>query len=90
MIVPGAQGPQGNAVQFPDSHWIPTWILSEFPRIAVSGRALDVKSPRPRSPPGRTRAQLIEELEGFANVLLLLRVLEGVSRVPGMSNDATN
>src|SRR5215470_14256372 len=31
---------QGNAVQFPDSHSIPTSIPSEFPRIDVSGRVL--------------------------------------------------
>jgi hypothetical protein len=33
-------GPQGNPVQFPDSHRIPTSIPSELPRIAVSGRVL--------------------------------------------------
>jgi hypothetical protein len=31
---------QGNPVQFPGSHSIPTSIPSEFPRIDVSGRAL--------------------------------------------------
>ena len=39
-IVSGGHGPQGNPVQFPDSHFIPTSIPSEFPRIAVNGRAL--------------------------------------------------
>src|SRR5262249_35782916 len=39
-IVSGGHGPQGNPVQFPDSHCITTSIPSEFPRIAVSGRAL--------------------------------------------------
>jgi hypothetical protein len=36
--VSGGQGPQGNPVQFPDSHSIPTSIPIEFPRIDVSGR----------------------------------------------------
>src|SRR5215467_5842185 len=31
---------QGNPVQFPDSHSIPTSIPIEFPRIDVSGRVL--------------------------------------------------
>ena len=37
-IASGGHGPQGNPVQFPDSHSIPTSIPSEFPRIDVSGR----------------------------------------------------
>src|SRR5262250_3125643 len=36
----GGHGPQGNPVQFPDSHSIPTSIPSEFPLIDVSGRAV--------------------------------------------------
>src|SRR6266851_603738 len=39
-IASGGHGPQGNPVQFPDSHSSPTSIPSEFPRIDVSGRAL--------------------------------------------------
>jgi hypothetical protein len=39
-IVSGGHGPQGNPAQFPDSPCIPTSIPNEFPRIAVSGRAL--------------------------------------------------
>src|SRR6266446_6537897 len=35
----GGHGPQGNPVQFPDSHSMPTSIPSEFSRIAFSGRA---------------------------------------------------
>jgi len=36
----GGQGLQGNPVQVPDSHSIPTSIPSEFPYIDVGGRAL--------------------------------------------------
>ena len=36
----GGHGPQGNPVQFPDSHSFPTSIPIEFPRIDVSGRTL--------------------------------------------------
>jgi hypothetical protein len=39
-ITSGGHGLQGNPVQVPDSHSIPTSIPSEFPRIAFSGRAL--------------------------------------------------
>jgi len=39
-IASGGHGPQGNPIQFPDSHSIPTSIPSEFPRIDISGRAL--------------------------------------------------
>ena len=38
--LPEAHGPQGNPVQFPDSHSIPISIPVEFPRIDVSGRTL--------------------------------------------------
>src|SRR6266436_6665986 len=37
---PSVPWTQGNPVQFPNSHSIPTSIPSEFPRIDVSGRAL--------------------------------------------------
>jgi len=34
----GGRGPQGNPVQFPDSHSIPTSLPIEFPRVDGSGR----------------------------------------------------
>ncbi len=39
----GGHCPQGNPVQFPDSHSIPTSIPIEFPRIDVSGRTLGTR-----------------------------------------------
>jgi hypothetical protein len=41
--LPEAMVPQGNLVQFPDSHSIPTSIPIEFPRIDVSGRTLGTR-----------------------------------------------
>src|SRR5439155_13301144 len=56
-IASGGHGPQGNPIQFPDSHSIPTSIPSEFPRIDISGRALPrhLRTPTSsarRGPPG--------------------------------------